>query len=300
MLSLVAFLALAVQSPLPPSLPQSPLAEARSLVGAGKFPAAETIVRSQLKIRPDSAEAHFLLGYILFKQQKAESSLAEYTAGAKYHQPSARDLEVVASDYILLKDYPDADKWYTKAVEWSPDDELAWYYLGRTKYNENRFDEAVTIFQKCLTLKPRDVKAEDNLGLSYQGLNKNEEAIAAFRTAISWQTVALEKNPDPYLNLGTLLVDTDQASEGLPHLLEAAKLAPSDFRMRRALGKTYLRLDRPAKARDELETAAKLAPTDAPIRFMLAQVYRKLGLPDQAKAATEMYTQLTARQNDHP
>ncbi len=122
----------------------------------------------------------------------------------------------MASDYVLLKDYPDADKWFTRAVEWNPQDALGWYYLGRTKYNENRFDEAVSAFQKCLTLKARDVKAEDNLGLSYEGLNQTEEAMAAYRTAIQWQAEAAEKDPGPYLNLGSLLVDNGKAEEGLP------------------------------------------------------------------------------------
>ncbi len=276
-----------------PQVSEPPLSQARSLLSSGKTAEAEKTVRGYLTAHSQSAEAHFLLGYILFKQQNAVASLAEYTEGAKYSTPSATDLEAVASDYILLKDYPDADKWYSKAVEWNPQDELGWYYLGRTKYNENRFEEAVQSFQKCLVLKPKDVKAEDNLGLSYQGLNRNEDAMAAFRSAIEWQTIALAKDPGPYLNLGSLLLDENQAEKGLPYLQEAAKIAPDDFRMHRALGKAYAHLEQPEKARVELERAAALAPGDAPIHFMLAQVYRKLGMTDNAKTETETYTKLS-------
>ena len=60
----------------------------------------------------------------LFKEQKAALSLAEYTEGAKYRKPTAADLEAVGGDYVLLKDYADADVWFTKAVDWSPKDEL--------------------------------------------------------------------------------------------------------------------------------------------------------------------------------
>ncbi len=268
------------------------LQDARSLVQTGKLREAETTVRTYLKDNAASAEAHFLLGYILFKEQNAEASLAEYTEGAKYGKPTATDLEVVGSDYVLLKDYPDADKWYTKAVEWSPQDTLGWYYLGRTKYNENRFDEAVAAFQKCLALKPRDVRAEDNLGLSYEGLNQLEDADKAYRTAISWQSVSLEKDPGPYLNLGSLLVGDGHAEESLPYLLEAAKLAPADFRMHRALGKAYSYLNQLEKARASLEKAESLAPSDAPVHFMLAQVYRKSGLTEKAKAESETYSKL--------
>jgi tetratricopeptide (TPR) repeat protein len=275
------------------STPETPLQEARSLLDLGKLPEAEKAVRGYLQVHGQSGEGHFLLGYVLFKQQSAAASLAEYTEGAKYQKPNAADLEVVASDYVLLKDYPDADKWFSKAVEWNPQDELGWYYLGRTKYNENRFDEAVSAFQKCLALKPKDVKAEDNLGLSYEGLNQMEEAMAAYRTAIAWQAEAPVKDAGPYLNLGSLLVDNGKPSEALADLREAAALAPEDFRMHRALGKAYAHLNEPGQAREELEKAVKLAPGDAPVHFMLAQVYRKLGMSDKAKVESEAYSKLT-------
>jgi Flp pilus assembly protein TadD len=50
------------------------------------------------------------------------------------------------------------------------------------------------------------VKAEDNLGLSYEALGRTEEAMAAYRTAISWDAGAKAKNSGPYTDLGTILV----------------------------------------------------------------------------------------------
>ena len=52
--------------------------------------------------------------------------------------------------------------------------------LGRTKYNENRFSEAIDAFLTCLKLDTHNVKAEDNLGLSYEGLNQTQQAIRRF------------------------------------------------------------------------------------------------------------------------
>src|SRR6266704_1404981 len=186
------------------------LAEARSLADKGMASEAERRVRQYLAVHPDSANAHFLLGHILFREiqsearlesqlalqvqapmggakvlgrnssdakdrdEKAKASLAEFTAGAKYSAPIAADLKVVAFDYVLLGDYLDADKWLTKMLEWTPDDAQGWYYLGRTKYNENRFAEAISAFEQCLKLDPRNLRAEDNLGLSYAGLGRNE------------------------------------------------------------------------------------------------------------------------------
>jgi tetratricopeptide (TPR) repeat protein len=273
--------------------PAPALMEARSLLELGKLNEAEQAVRRYLEIHKSSADAHYLLGYVLFKKEDPKSSLAEYTEAAKYRTPSPADLEAVASDYVLLKDYPDADQWFTKAVEWNPKDSLGWYYLGRTKYNENRFGEAIRAFQQCLKVDPKSVKAEDNLGLSYEGLNQTEEAIAAYRNAIAWQADSPVKNSGPFLDLGSVLADNGRVEEALPLLLEASRISPEDYRIHRQLGKAYTRVNRLDEARTELEKAVELAPKNAPAHFLLAQVYRKQGLMDKAKVENERYAALT-------
>jgi tetratricopeptide (TPR) repeat protein len=274
------------------SSPDSPLAEARALLDLGKLEEAEKVTRRYVEDHKTAADGHYLLGYILFKKQDAKSSLAEYTEAARYRTPSAADLEAVAGDYVLLKDYPDADKWFTKAVEWNPKDFLGWYYLGRTKYNENRFEEAVAAFEQCLKLEPRNVKAEDNLGLSWEGLNQLDKAMAAYRTAIDWQKDVADKNAGPIFDFGSLLVDDDRPQEGLPYLLEAARIAPDDYRVHRQLGKAYAHLNQLDRARSELEEAVRLAPQNAPVHFMLSQVYRRQGKMDKAKLESERYSAL--------
>lgn len=267
------------------------LAEARSLLDMGMLPEAEQTVRRFLKDHPTSADGHYLLGFILFRQAKAKDSLAEYTEGAKYRTPSALDLKVVACDYVVLQDYMDADKWFTRSAEWNPKDWQTWYYLGRTKYNENRFEEAISAFKESLKLDPKNVKAEDNLGLAYQGLGHNDEAISAYRNAIAWQSEA-PKISGPFVDLGSLLIDEGQITDALPYLLKAVEISPDESRSHRELGKAYLRLNRTEEAQVELEKAVQLAPRDASLHFILGQVYRKEGLTEKAKSEFGRYTEL--------
>jgi tetratricopeptide (TPR) repeat protein len=276
--------------------PDRALEQSKSLLEAAQVTAAEGMLRKYLQANPQSADAHFLLGYALFRQARARESLAELTEGAKYRRPSATDLRVVAADYVLLRDYSAADKWFTKSLEWEPGNVLGWYYLGRTKYNENRFEEALGAFQQCLKLDPKNVKAEDNLGLSFQGLGRYEEAAAAYRNAIAWQAGLLLENAGPYVNLGSLLIEQKSSGEEAVRLLEhAEKVAPTDVKAHQQLGKAYFSLDQLPKAQTELETAVQLAPNNSPVHYMLAQVYRRQGLLDKAKVQFDICTQLNAR-----
>lgn len=303
-----ALVAQTAQPAAPPPAPSSPeIEQARALAQTGNVAEADKMIRDYLREHPDSAEAHFVLGFVLFREiqargtdegrlsyaaggselqfreEKARESLAEFTEGAKFHAPGASDLHVVAFDYVLLGDYADADKWMSRAVSWNPADANAQYTLGRVKYAENRFDEAIAAFHQCLSLDPKNVKAEDNLGLSYEGLGQVDEAIAAYKTAIDWQSRSARKDDGPYINLGSLLLDQDRASEALGYLKEAVAMAPEDAKARERLGKTYSHLNDFPHAQAELEKATSLAPDVASLHFMLGQVYRRQGLMDKAK-----------------
>lgn len=270
------------------------LAQARTAVEAGSFSSAEATVRKYLSQQDASADGHYLLGYILSREGKAKESLAEYTRAAQLRNPTANDLKVVAVDYVLLGDLVDADKWLTKALSWNAADADGWYYLGRTKYNENRFAEAIEAFQKCLTLDARNVKAEDNLGLSYEGLNQPTQAIEAFRTAIAWQDGASQKNAQPYLNLGMLLAEQEGPEAGVSYLQEAVGLAPQNAKAHEQLGRAYLKMKQWKNAHEELERAVALAPNSSSLHYELGISYRDQGLKDQAKKEFDRCTELNA------
>ena len=292
--------------------PDLKLAEAESLMEKGQLNEAEAAVRQELKIAPDSAAAHFLLGYILYREiqtqakridpnpnavyaaprkslielreKNAKESLAEFTAGARYRTPSAFDLKIVAMDYILLGDFIDADKWLTRSLQGNPTDSDGWYEMGRTKYNENRFTEAIDAFKKCLAIDATNVKAEENLGLSYAGLGDDPAAIKAYQTAIDWQANSVVKDVEAYFALGTLLLNENRPEDAIPVLIQATQIAPSVSQGHELLGKAYLQTQNLPKAQTELEGAVNLSPDTARLHCILGQVYRKEGLTAKAKA----------------
>lgn len=268
-----------------------PLAEARGLLSEGKIDKSEAALRNYLKQNPSSTETHYLLGYVLFREQKAIESLAEFTAGARTRRPKADELKAVASDYVLLRDYADADKWFTEVTREAPDDADAWYLLGRTKYNENAFADAASDFERSLSLRPKFVEAENNLGLAWKELNSPVEAKAAFQAAIDWQGDS-PKDPQPFLNLGTMLADESNFDQALSRLLKAAALSPDNPKVHEELGQVYETQKDLPRAQAELERAVALAPDASGLHFKLGQIYRHEGIADRAKHEFDLCAKL--------
>jgi tetratricopeptide (TPR) repeat protein len=308
--------------------PDAALAEAKSLVKKGLVTQAEKVTRQFLLQHADSAEGHFLLGYILFdevrekyvgeeekegdnfryketvsaslgemRDAKARESLMEFSAGARYGSPSAFDLKIVALNYLLLKDEPSAEKWLTASTTLNSHDAQAWYYLGRTKYSETKYSGAIEAFEHCLKLDPENVVAEYNVGLSYEGLNQNDEAIQAYLNAIGWESQHQLKTPDPFVALARLYLHQNQPEKAVPYLFQAITAFPQLSLPHEELGKAYSVLHRLPEAQEQLEKAVELSPQNASLRCLLGQVYQQEKMTAKAQTEFERCTMLRNKQS---
>lgn len=275
-------------------------AEIAASIAAARWAEADALLRSELLSGPETAPALYNLGLVLFHEDHPRESLLTYTHAAKQAPPSAQSLRIVALDYVLLQDFVDADRWITVAAQKDPSDGEIWYSMGRIKYTENRFAESVESFKKALALMPKSVKVENNLGLAYEGLNEPDEAITAYRQAISWQQGVPQPSEQPLLNLGSLLTDRNALDEALPLLLEAESIAPKDGKIHGALGKLYMRLHELPQAQIELEQATASSPNNAGLHFQLGQVYRKEGFAERSKQELKRAAELTGTHSSEP
>jgi tetratricopeptide (TPR) repeat protein len=265
----------------------SALSAARQSIEHGDFKTAEPILREYIRGNERSAEAEFLLGFVLFRLDRPKESLAEYTRAASLNSPSAEDLKNIAEDYVLLDDYSDADKWMLRSVQMNAKDAESWYALGRIRYTEQRFQDAVACFEKALGLAPKSVKAADNLGLAYEGLNRTEDAMDAFRRALDWQKDAEHPSEQPMLNLASVFVEQGKLDDALPLLMRAEAIAPKNSKIREQLGQLYLKKERLNDAQREFEAAVADAPESAAYHFLLGRVYHRQGQDEKAKAEFE-------------
>jgi Flp pilus assembly protein TadD len=270
------------------SVPADTLAQAKANLEHAQYAEAEKLLRDRLAAYPTEVEARYLLAYALFRENKPSDSLKEYTQAAKQRVPAASELKTVALDYVLLNDYNDAEHWARYSLSLDAKDADAWYVFGRIEYTLNQFQAAVDAFQRTLLLDPASVKAQNNLGLAFEGLNRIDDALAAYRRAIAMQASSNHPSEQPLLNLATLLIDRNQFDEALRLLKQADQISPRDTKILAQLGKLYFEKGDLNAARDVLEKAVALEPQKAALHFQLGRIYKKNG--DTEKANYEFAT----------
>ncbi len=271
------------------------LYEAKCFVHLDDFAGAEKVVRGYSAVHRDSADALYLLGFVLHRQNRPAESLAVYTKAAGLIQPSSDDLKIVGLDYVLLDDYPDAIKWLEKAVEFDATNKDAWYYLGRAYYTKTQLVESQRAFLKVLDLDARDSRAENNLGLILETKGQPADAIEAYRKAIAWQQGSGHPTEQPYVNLGSLLLEQGQTHEALEPLRKAVELAPGNAYCRLKLGAYYRKTGELDNAQRELEKATQLEPENAAAHYQLGRLYKETRATDRAKAEFDRAEELQTR-----
>jgi Tfp pilus assembly protein PilF len=276
------------------------LYRAKSLVHLEDFAGADQALRAYLPSHRDPSDALYMLGFVLNRENRPADSLTIYTQAAAITRPTSDDLKIVGLDYVLLDDYADAIKWLEKAVALDIKNKDAWYYLGRAYYTRSRLNEARKAFQTVLDLDPANAKAENNLGLILESDAQPSAAIEAFQKAIAWQEHEPSASEQPYVNLGSLLIEQGRVKEAIEPLEKAVKLAPENAYCRLRLGTAYLRVGEFDEAQRELEKAIQIDPDDPTAHYQLGRLFKEIHAPERAKAEFERTEELQRRSAASP
>jgi tetratricopeptide (TPR) repeat protein len=105
--------------------------------------------KEKVRIDPGNLENRVVLGYTYFLKGQNEKAIKEF-------------------DYVLDQD----DKYYD-----------AYYNLGLVYLDEERFNDALLMFNKTVNIAPKDYKGHVQLGITYRNLNMFDDATKALETA---------------------------------------------------------------------------------------------------------------------
>src|SRR5205823_13885947 len=112
---------------------------------------AETAVNAALRLRPDSAEAHFAMGDFLFRCRRDYDRALEELAIARPGLPNSTPFFIL-SGYINRRrnHWPEAERDFSTAVALDPRNPNAYNLLADTYVLERRFREVIQTYDRVM------------------------------------------------------------------------------------------------------------------------------------------------------
>ena len=228
---------------------------------AGNLDAAVDFLQKAVELDPSIATAHKKLARALDdagRHEELDSAMEVYleqnedaalvAAGAEHYRSERFDEAVTVLVKALRKNpenidamrflgmtyhrqgerLSDAEALLRKAIRIAPDFHQAFSNLGRVLIDNDKCDEAITIYQELISLTPDDDDAYAGLGRAYAYNGDTSAAAEAYRKSI-------KLNPDVpaiHMALAHMLKTLGEQADALTHYRDAIRLKPD-------LGESY-------------------------------------------------------------
>ena len=259
---------------------------------AQAYDRAETLLIDAVERAPTSPELLRLLGGVRMLRgealgaaialKKAEA-LAPLDDGSRF---------TLAMSYVAMGRRAWARPELRSLAEAAPRNPLYVYWIARLDYDDGQYAAAVDGLKRATEIDPAFMKAHDNLGLSYEALGRNDEAIASYETALRLNRASKAPSAWPALNLGLLLTRQGRLDEAEGLFRESLRADPAFPQGHYQLGVVLEKKGRAAEAVTELEEASRLDPRYPEPQYALARLYRRGGDAAQADRALELFQKL--------
>ena len=200
----------------------------------------------------------------LLRAQGAQSAGAD-TLGA-----IARDLEANRYREALAK--------AGRRVRESPDDALAWTYVGMANVRLGEADAALEAFECAIALDPRDPRPFFDAALLYASRNDLEKALDRYQRGLAIEG----RNETAQFNYGRLLLLKGRREDAEKAFRRTLEINPRDAGARVELSRLALARNDFAGAVDSARQAAEISPGSLEANLALAEAYISAGENVQA------------------
>ena len=201
---------------------------------------------------------------------------------------------------LLAGDEAGAEGTLRAAIETNEKNTAALYALGRMFYQQGRYPEAVAQLERVVELDPANYRAHDNLGLCYDILQRDADALKHFFRALDLVKIDHREYDWAYGNLADFFLRRDQFEKAFQLAAEAAGRNPNAARNFFLAGQALVKLGQPENSLKWLRRAIELEPDHAEAHFQLGQALRTLGQAGEARIHLEIFRKLKARVPSKP
>lgn len=277
-------------------------AEAHLLLGridaAQKQPRqAQEMFEQAIKLKPDFAEAYLSLGLLHLQQREHEQAVAALRAAIRL-KPDFALAHLSLGNALLAQGKLDgAVKEFQTTLDLDPQNpRLAFFAnfgLGSIDLKRNDDPPALQHFQQARTLNPGDPEVLFSLCEVDFKMHRDSDALAMAQELAPAESRSAEIS----LRLGLLLVEYEKYADALPHLENAEQQGLSTFELYEARGAADYNLNRYADASQALSRAVELNAQFPQTYFILGKTYAALN-DARAAGAYEQCVKLDPNRDD--
>jgi tetratricopeptide (TPR) repeat protein len=136
---------------------------------------AEEVLRAMIKTDPDNDAAMEQLTQLLLDQNKSDEAI-QLLQSVTSHSPSPVLYDLLGDAYTQTKDYSKAEEAYRKAVALDPSELTHLRGLGQTLLSEEKYPEALSVYQKLADVMPDDADVYLRIAQIYRELHQLDKA----------------------------------------------------------------------------------------------------------------------------
>ena len=275
-----------------------PLKEVERDIAANRFQQSKTLLSAYLKDHPDSAKAHYDLGYVQFRTHNTGASIKELSKSLELNPANAEGHKILALDCSIIGRYDLAEVELQEAARLKPESGEIHYFLARTYYTRGVYPLAKSEFQTAIRLDPSSVKAYSNLGITMEALGDSAEALKNYTRAIELEDQQKHRSEWPYIYLSAFYNRQKNADGALSYARKAIELNPHSDTAYFEMAKAYRTQKQLQKSADAARRAIAINAQVPDYYYVLGLVLRELGEQKESTAALAKYAQLQRPSGD--
>ena len=158
---------------------------------------------------------------------------------------------------------------------------------------QNNSQLALEFLEKAIELSPNHAESVYYKGYCLESLEREEEALRSYHTAIHLLEGSANRFSGPYEGMARLLLDED-IERALGWAQKAVQLQPELDANHLILAKVYERLGKLNQAVEELQETVRLNPSHTSAHYILFRLYKRLGHSEEAKSELSIFKKLKA------
>jgi len=246
-----------------------------------------------LHLDPRSAEAHFDLGLVLLNQNQTVAAIGEFRLALQYDPALSQAHCAIGSS---LTEPAEAETEFRKALAADPQSVCAMDGMAQVLVRERRYDPAVDLWRKALTIQPDAPDMRLALATATYKAAKARQANgipplvgADVADAIQLLTDLTKSFPEltaAHFALGNIYANERRDREAADEYHEVVRREPGDVVALAAQVKALIDTSAYTEALAPARDYVRKKPNDASGHVMLGTVYQQLG--DYAKAEPEL------------